>query len=251
MQCDAYNKIPGKLTGYDCPECMNRGFTAIAKDGDFVLKECRCAPVRRSIQNIERSGLKDLLERCTLENYQVEEGWQRIISDAAKRFLRDHDGKWFYIGGQVGAGKTHICTAIVGELLKSGLPAKYMLWTDEANRLKANIMDDSFYSQKMEKLKNVKVLYIDDFFKPVKERVYMDGKYVSKTKSPSAAEIKIAFELLNNRYGRKDLITIISSELKVDDILSIDEGVGSRIYQRTKEFCMSIPKDAKKNYRLR
>ena len=239
MQCDSLNKMQGNLTGYDCPECKNRGYINAIKDGQIIMKECRCSLIRRSIKNIERSGLKDLLDQYTFESYQVEDGWQRIAVDSAKRFLRDHDGKWFYIGGQVGAGKTHICTAIVGELLNIGLPAKYMLWRDEVTSLKANIMDDVAYGRAMGRLKTVKVLYIDDFFK------------CKRGSTPTDAEVKIAFEILNSRYNSKNLITIISSELKVQDILSIDEAVGSRIYHRTKEYCLEIPRDKNRNYRLR
>ena len=45
-----------------------------------------------------------------------------------------------FIGGQVGAGKTHLCTAMVGEFLKRGISAKYMLWRDDALKLKASPM---------------------------------------------------------------------------------------------------------------
>lgn len=239
MQCDSLNKIQGTRTGYDCPECKNRGYINVVKDGQIIMKECRCSMIRRSIRNIENSGLKDLLDQCTFQNYRVEDGWQRIAVDSAKRFLRDHDGKWFYIGGQVGAGKTHICTAIVGELLKIGLPARYMLWRDEVTSLKANIMDEVGYGKAMERLKTIKVLYIDDFFK------------CSQGSKPTGAEVNIAFELLNSRYNNKNLITIISSERRVQDILSIDEAVGSRIYHRTREYCLEIPQDRNRNYRLR
>ena len=33
MQCDWYNATEGKLTGYDCPKCKNRGSIAAVKDG--------------------------------------------------------------------------------------------------------------------------------------------------------------------------------------------------------------------------
>ena len=41
-------------------------------------------------------------------------------------------------GGQPGSGKTHICTAVTGELLRSGLNARYIVRNDEAVKIKAN-----------------------------------------------------------------------------------------------------------------
>lgn len=43
---------------------------------------------------------------------------------------------------------------------------------------------------------------------------------------------------------------MISSEFTMDELLSFDEGVGSRIYQRSKEYCHIIGRDPAKNYRL-
>ena len=60
----------------------------------------------------------------------------------------------------------------------------------------------------------------------------------------------MAFELINYRYNN-NLATVLSSELTVDQILFFDEAVGSRIYQRTKEYHWDIAKDPHKNYRLK
>lgn len=40
MQCDSLNKIQGTRTGYDCPECKNRGYINVVKDGQIIMKEC-------------------------------------------------------------------------------------------------------------------------------------------------------------------------------------------------------------------
>jgi DNA replication protein DnaC len=91
----------------------------------------------------------------------------------------------------------------------------------------------------MQEYKNVKVLYIDDFYKTDSEN------------KPTQADKNIAFELLNFRYNNPDSITIISSELQIRDLLAIDEAVGSRIYERSKDYQINIAPDINKNYRLR
>ena len=46
-------------------------------------------------------------------------------------------------------------------------------------------------------------------------------------------------------------ITIISSEKTMMNLLEYDEATMSRIYQHTGKYKTDIPKDIKKNYRLR
>ena len=75
------------------------------------------------------------LSAYTFDSYRADEVWQKPIWDGAHAYLDDYTGKWWYIGGQVGAGKTHICTAITGEMLRRGMEVRYMLWRDEATAL--------------------------------------------------------------------------------------------------------------------
>lgn len=235
---DAYNENVGHLEGYDCPICKNKGDIMFLRNGYETIKECKCMSVRRTIRRIENSGLKDLMKDYTFEKFTTNEEWQRKAKSMAVQFFKDYENKWFFAGGQVGCGKTHLCTALVGAFIKSGKPAHYMLWRDEIVQLKAIVMDDEAYGKAIRKLKEIDVLYIDDFFK------------TERGKPPSTAEINIAFELLNYRYNNPNLITIISSERLIDDIIDIDEAVGSRIYQRSKQYCLIVNFDRKKNYRL-
>lgn len=234
-QCKALNEQLGELQGYDCPQCRNKGCVYVVSNGAIAVKPCACQEMRRSMKRIEKSGLGDLLDTYTFARYKAEEGWQKKLLAAARAFADKPDGNWFFIGGQVGCGKTHICTAIVGEMLRRGTPAKYMLWGDEVAALKANVLDDAAYGRMMGPLKTTAVLYIDDFFRG----------------NPTAADARIAFEILNARYNRRDLVTIISSERSIDGLLDVDEAVGSRIYERTRQYCFSIGSDPHKNYRMR
>ncbi|MGL5512812.1 MAG: ATP-binding protein [Sporomusa sp.] len=244
MACDQENAVVGQLKEMDCPDCLNRGYvTRVVEGKPFnalykVQQECACMKQRRSIRMIEKSGLKDLMQRYTFENFKVTHAYQEQLLNGAKRFLECTDGQWFYMGGQPGVGKTHICTAMTGEMIKAGKSARYMLWLADAGRLKANIMDDVQYERMIGEFKHVDVLYIDDLFK------------TEANKAPTAADIKLAFDIINYRYNNSGLVTIISTEHYIDELIDFDEAVGSRVYERTKEFCFKAPRDMKKNYRL-
>jgi DNA replication protein DnaC len=205
----------------------------------MALKMCDCKVIRRTLKKIKKSGLKSLLDNYTLANYTTTDSWQEGIKNKAVAYISDCQGKWFYIGGQTSCGKTHICTAIVGEFIKQGKDATYMLWIDKSNELKANKNNSDVYDSLMKELKDIEVLYIDDFFKN------------EQRTPPTSADVRLAYEILNYRYNNPDLITIISSEYMIKDLLKIDEAVGSRIYQRSKDYQMNIAPDIKKNYRLK
>lgn len=243
-KCNMWNKIPGNIGGYNCELCLNRGGNYIIRNGEMIFKQCKCVEIRASIKRIDSSGLSGMLGEFTFDSFNDSELWQKSLKQSAQTFISDCNGKWFFVGGQIGAGKTHICTAIVGKFLKAGKSARYMLWRDEVAIIKANVNDDVQYSKLMIPLKSVDVLYIDDFLWTSKDE---NGN----AKSPTKGDLNVAFELINHRYCNKSLITIISCEHYVDTLTDIDEAVGSRIYQRTKGYCNIIRKDKSRNYRMK
>ncbi len=213
MAVEDFNSTPGSLEGYNCPVCLNKGTVAVLIDGEDHYKTCECVKARRQIELQKKSGIADMMGRYRLDNYQTEEPWQEHVLNSAQEYLKT--GGWFYIGGQVGSGKTHICTAICGELLRKGVEVKYMLWRNEASRLKAKVNDDE-YETLMKPLREARVLYIDDFFKG----------------GVTTGDTNLAFEIINDRYN-KGLATVISSEKTLMEVLEIDEAIGSRINERS------------------
>ncbi len=240
--CKNLNDLPGGLQGYDCELCKNKGTVYVVKDGYVVAQECNCMLMRRNIVRIHESGLEELLRRNTLDTYITQENWQKGIKAVALDFLKSDGKDWFFIGGQVGAGKTHICTAIVGELMQRGYSAKYMQWRQEATKLKS-VINDKEYEPLMDMLKTVSVLYIDDLFKGGTD------KY-GKKELPTPGDINLAFDIIATRYNQ-NLVTLISSERTMTELLAVDEAIGSRIAQKANKYKISLTQDEQKNYRLR
>lgn len=234
-----HNRSRGNLTGYDCPECLNRGeFMEIDEKGRRHFRACKCMVIRKNEERVARSGLSDLLQRYTFGAWQTPEVWQGKILDAAKGFANHPDG-WFVVTGKVGCGKTHICTAICGELMKQGMNTQYMLWREAVGHLKAVVNDPAEYDRLIYPLMTVQVLYIDDLFK------------TGKGQAPTSADFNVAFEIINHRYIKHDLVTLISSELSIGQIMEYDEAVGSRIYECAKRSRCYFDLGDKKNWRLR
>jgi DNA replication protein DnaC len=194
--------------------------------------------IRRTLRIIEKSGLKDLLGRYTLDSYETPEEWQQKVKETAVEYLNNPSGRWFAALGAVGSGKTHICTAICGELIKRGNEVRYMRWKDDSQAIKAVTNESEEYDRLVHPLQAVRVLYIDDLWK------------TKRGELPTTADVDLAFKILNARYNNRELITLISSEWTVHELIDIDEAVGSRVFERSKGFCTNLAgKD--KNWRLR
>lgn len=249
FKVDSLNETEGfehEKDGYHCSVCKNKGYVVVLKElpnGSFshAMTDCKCTEVRRSILRMKKSGLKDIIKDYTFDKYEVSEAWQKAIKEAAMEYAKEPKG-WFFIGGQSGCGKTHLCTAICREFLLNGKRVVYMLWRDDIAKLKALAMEPEQREAMMKRFKTAEVLYIDDLFKTGNSP---DGT----EQKPTSADVNAAFEIINYRYNNPELLTIISSEWSQGDLLDIDEAIGGRIFERAKTF--SIAKNRDRNYRIK
>ena len=253
-KCDWYNNDTGdlnKIDGYNCEACNNKGYIAAPRRdfyGELVemLIPCKCQQVRKVLKKLKNSGLDGVISKYTFDNFRALEPWQETIKNAAQSFTEKENMSWFFVGGQSGCGKSFICTAICGRFLKQNKDVYYMLWRDDMAKLKAIMADGDKYLEALNKIKTVNVLYIDDLFKNGQDR---DGTI----QNPTAADINIAFEIINYRSLNPNLITIISSERQINKLLEIDEALAGRIAENASNrgFFFNIAPDVSKNQRLK
>jgi len=235
MEAKLKNEVVGdENEGVDCPKCLNRGYIYFVENGCVIGHVCECMNTRNANRYLRVSGLRAVAESCTFDNFKTNEGWQASVKEIALKWLKEPTS-WFYIGGQVGSGKTHICTAMTVSKLHEGVRAKYVSWTDITALMRAHRFDEDSDTI-LDQYKVVPLLYIDDFFK--------GGK------SPNDFDQKDAYDIINYRY-KMFLPTIISSEWTLDRIEDFDESIMSRISERSGEYVVSIGKDRDKNQRFK
>lgn len=233
------NLEKGSLKDLYCPICNNKGFYYDACENPpyMTVKECECKVKRECIQNARRSGMGGTMLAKSFENFETDKPWQRSIHDKVKGYAEKvvaGSNGWLAVLGQSGIGKSHLCLAAANLFLEKGARVVYMTWNDSVKEMKRNATDDEKYSALFDRYATAEVLYIDDLFK---------GK-VTET------DVTIAFEIINRRYMDEKLITIISSELLLNDLLGIDEAVAGRILERAGNDIVQIKKDPAKNYRV-
>ena len=231
-QGDSSHQEKQELT--TCKECADTGFKMI----NGWANRCPCQLEIQNKKRLEVSGLMNTLDKYTFENYEIKEKHQNAIKESATRYVeevRNNEKPWFFIGGQSGVGKSHICTAICSELMKMQKGLRYVIANKIILELKSCVMDTERYFRIMGNLVSVEVLYIDDLF---------------KSRNVSDADIKVLFEIVNDRYN-SNKITIISSEKTVYDLESVVdlEAVAGRIFEKASDYIINITKDPSKNYR--
>ena len=204
------------------------------------VKECDCLKQRKIVRELNNSGLLESFDKYSFDKYKTNVPYQKYVKDMALKYInfltRGNEKKWFMITGQIGSGKSHICTAISKSLIENGYEYKYISYPQDIPRITKR-MDSGYIDvkEKAEKeydyLKDVQVLYIDDYMK--------NGK------------VDKLFELINCRYLNKNLITIISSEKTSLEQREIDDAIASRIFERTGVYWIDIKTDPNKNYRYK
>jgi DNA replication protein DnaC len=206
---------------------------------DDTANPCECREIRLSESILKNSGINEEFSKKTFDNFDYSIDLQLTEALAkAKRYyhsfekIKDTRRNSIIFMGQVGSGKTHLSIAIANGLIKNSIGVVYMPYRDTITKIKQSILDEENYNRELKRYKEAKVLLIDDLFKG------------SITKS----DINIMFELINYRYLTNKPI-IVSTEKTFDDLIEIDEAIGSRIVEMCKEYLVEI-KGKKLNYRI-
>jgi len=222
-----------------CTKCGGLGFIITdGEDGRTYCRVCECQKQAICMENIKASGLESFLQEYRFDNFDTKYSWQKQIMAYAKEYLQTPGQNWFALLGQSGAGKTHICTAICGELLHQGKKVKYLRWAVELKRLKMLVPGSVDYDCEIDRILSEDVIYIDDLFKR------------GKGSLPSNADIQLVFELVDSAIALEKTL-ILSGEDTFQSLIEIDEAIAGRIKKQCDKYFLQIPKDSTKNYRLK
>ena len=237
----------GSTQEYRCSECHDTGWIGFRdENGIRYERKCECRLAREAEEKLQASGLADALKEQTFDSFRTDNAMQKNIKRVASEYVvalferwDTPRRPWLYIGGNPGSGKTHICTAVCGDILRHNIGVKYMHWVTESKKLK--FTRDEEYEDLVDEYTNPTVLYIDDLLK----QKYTENAVFTES------DIRIAFSILDARY-QMNKPTIISTEWDlINQLLPADEGVFSRVYERSKEFTVRISRDQKYNFRMK
>lgn len=210
-QREAVLRRSGYPADYDfpkfvCPDCKDTGYVG--------QKMCYCLKAALTEEGLRRAGLAHLFESQRFDTFILDyyrhdprvhrmmQNYLEICRNFANRFDRDTRQSLLFCGG-TGLGKTHLSTAIAGEIVQKGFDVLYesapnLLSAFEAERfgrsLTASVSDTSRYL-------TCDLLVIDDL-----------GAELSNNFT-----VGVLYNLINTRIvSRKP--TIISTNLSLDEI---------------------------------
>lgn len=228
-----------KPKDYLCPKCNGVGYILFQVGKYEYSKPCECRALKEAKDRLRKSGLANEFKTKTFDTYDTNN--DSVLEDAkntAMRFTQTVMNKpvteapSLMLCGQVGAGKTHLGTASSVMLIENGIAVIYMGYREEMTALKSRVMDDIAYANGINKFKNAKILFIDDFLK---------GKITE-------SDLNIVYEIINYRYNN-NMPVIISTEKTLEELLEFDEAIGSRLIEMSRGYIVVLKGD-RFNYRL-
>jgi len=240
MEVMKNQSIPSnKETTYKCEICKDIGGYIEKRDDIEFYITCKCIEQIRKERILKSSKITIEFRKKTFQNWDT--SWlHEIVRNAhscSLKYIANHETimnnrqNSIALLGRSGAGKTHLLSAICNRLLDKNIPIIYFPFVEGFNELKDNF---DLLETKINEMQKVDYLFIDDLF---------------KGRVPTQFQIEQVFAIINYRYINNKPI-LISSEKTINDLLQIDEALGSRIYEMTKDYLVELNEN-NLNYRLR
>lgn len=233
------NTIPLN-NSHSCQKCQDNEFTIGVKDGVEVAIPCECKQKKAIARAFKSSRITFEFQQKTFDTFELGnrptqvQGAYRCALAYLSAFdrLRNEKHNSIALLGNPGCGKTHLLMAIANALMTKGVSVLYFPWVEGFNEIKDDL---SLTEERIRKMQNVDLLYIDDMWKGRRE--------------PTPFQFEQAFAIINHRYMEKKP-TLISSEKSIDQMCDLDEGIGSRINEMCRDFRVLL-KGKDLNYRMR
>ncbi len=238
---------PEREAQYECAICEDRGMVFSETNGVRAAAMCVCRRKAALEASLRRAGLPRHYAEASLANYDMKASLAAIVGlQAACRFanawpLTDFRGVLFT--GSVGTGKTHLCVAIMRELvMHKGATGRFVDFSAFLKQLRASYGDSAQFEE-------------SDLLKPV---LACDVLVLDEIGAQKSSEwvFDVIEHILNTRYN-EDRTTLITTNLpfrepagarRYDENRStplpmeetLGDRIGMRMYSRLQEMCEVI-----------
>lgn len=252
------------ITTHKCDKCKDQGGWTEMREADVfgngqvirdeeVWVECTCAIQRKIERIVAASEITAEFQKMGFKNYQtdndVRKEMRSLAVDYYKHFkdIRSTRENSIAFVGQVGCGKTHLLSAVSNGLMRECfVPVMYFPFVEMTESMSANNYEHK--DTIIKKAQQAEVLFIDDLFKPATKED-REGNMIQVPRA-TPFEQKVMQAIINYRYLNNKPI-LLSSELDFGTLLSINEALGSRLFEMCGDYTMQIEEDVMLNWRMR
>jgi DNA replication protein DnaC len=132
--------------------------------------ECQLPAVLHELGKVHENNLikaSELTQKQltqTFETYVTAGLGSEVIAAKGLARCAAENGEWLVLAGKRGTGKSHLAVAIMLEVMRRGIAALFQTVPEMLDELRRSYEDGSHYA-KMEKLKNIPCLVLDDLGK--------------------------------------------------------------------------------------
>jgi len=226
-----------------CEKCKGTTWIFYTDDQGYeIAKECECRERVIALNLLTSSGISEEDSKKGFNGFETFNEPALInAKNTAVSYFQNFESiekeriNSMLLCGSSGRGKTTLGLAIANNLINVGVGVRYMPYRDVVTALKQQIGSDNkyIYNDHIYKLKNARVLFIDDLLK---------GKVTD-------SDVNILYEIINYRYLQRKPF-IISTEKAIEQLLEFDEAIGSRLIEMSKGYIVTFDNSIP-NYRLR
>ena len=258
VMADGFLARAEPAVAWSCPVCADEGFRWVETErGATALAPCECAQIHLRHELFNSAGIPARFAGCQLDTFRIDTGGAQLgaVLLAVSGFVNAYpaETRGVLLHGSVGVGKTHLVVGAIRKLtLEKGIPCRFADFSHLLGELKL-AYDQGRGAQKLiDELARIEILVIDELGK---------GRQ-------SDWEQSILDELITRRYnqGRTCLITTNfrvqprqgapdsgrgRPNLAREEMYSLEQVVGLRVFSRLHEMCSFIPIDGPDQRRLR
>jgi primosomal protein DnaI len=161
LNCKNIMECKNKIEGYAfLPEVENEklkfGYKMCRKK-EKIIKE------NKYLENVYCYDIPEMIKKASMKEIYIDDKNRIPIIKWIDKFIKDYPNnkKGLYLSGTFGSGKTYLISAMFNELAKQNIKSAIIYWPEYLVDLKSSFGHDD-YQEKINKIKNVPLLLIDD-----------------------------------------------------------------------------------------
>ena len=192
-----------------CPQSKKGERLSLSYDGALLREAEHCPKYLESkkrsdfLSSYVYSDISENLADLSLSDVEIDEkGIQGLLIECYD-ILDEKRDKGLYIAGDLGVGKTYVCTALANDLVRKGKKVAFVKVSDFINDMRRSVTTDTKrYDTLIRKLQEAEVLFLDD---------------IGSESVSSFSRDDVLFTILDDRMENKRM-TLFTSNLNRDDL---------------------------------